>query len=182
MIIGLTGLHGAGKSYTGQLLEEVLGWKYFEKRAYLQALYENDQKVNSLLSWFEWHRKLYSTKGSLKVMQEILEKNFPMQKVLVIDAVHNAEEWRAIKDTDSRAILVGVFSPSPVRAIRRSPEEYLLDRKRITHWHESSNNNDDIICLLSEVEWAFTGMLPRDFLINQCKLLHSHLRETKRII
>lgn len=179
MIVGLTGLHGAGKSYTGKLLEEVFGWKYFEKRVYLQTLFKNDQKVKPSLKWIEWHRELYLKDGSFKIMKEILGKNFPIKKVLIVDSVHNAEEWRAVKDTDSRAILVGVFSPSPVRAMRRDQEEGVLDKKRIIHWHES--NDDNIVCLLSEVEWAFSGILPRELLTNQFNFLRHHLVETKRI-
>lgn len=180
MIIGLTGLHGAGKSYIGKLLEEVLGWEHFKKREYLQKLYHSSEKRRSPPNWLEWQSKLYLKKGSFKVMQEILAKDIPTQQVLVVDAVHNAEEWRAVRAIESRAILIGVFSPSSIRAIRRDPEEELLDKKRIAHWHES--NDDDIVCLLSHVEWAFTGTMPRELLVDQCKLLHHCLLETKRII
>lgn len=180
MIIGLTGLHGAGKSYVGKLLEEMFEWEHFEKRTYLQAIFKNDQKINSSLRWTEWHRELHLKNGSFKIMKEILGKKILMQKVLIIDSVHNTEEWRAIKDADSRSILVGVFSPSLIRETRRDKEEGSLDKKRIIYWHESNDNN--VVCLLSEVEWAFSGMLPRNLLISQFNLLHHHLIETKRII
>lgn len=180
MIVGLTGLHGAGKSYTGKLLEKEFGWNHFEKRAYLQALFKNEQKINSSLKWVDWHRELYLKNSSFKTMKEILGKKILTQKVLIVDSVHNAEEWRAVKDADSRAILVGVFSPSPIREMRRDKEEGALDKKRIIHWHES--NDDNIVCLLSEVEWAFSGILPHKLLIDQFNLLRHYLIETKRII
>jgi len=181
MIVGLTGLHGAGKSYVGQLLKETFRWTHFEKRAYLKTLYKIKNSQESIaLSWLDWHHQLYSSKGSFYVMLEILKMNFPNQSVLVVDAVHNIEEWRAIKQVEPRAILAGVFSPSSTREERREPEESILDKKRIAHWHGNADVSNH--CLISEAEWAFTGLMPRDFLVEQCKVLRHYLYESKRII
>lgn len=116
MFIGLTGFHGAGKSFLADIMSHKLKWKLINKRDILKEIYDKYNPADDLI-WEEWYWTLYGKLGAFRVMVMVLDE---LEKKddgvpIVLDAVHNPDEWRAIKRACPESILVGVFSPKRVR-------------------------------------------------------------------
>jgi len=180
MIIGLTGLHGAGKSFLAGIMNTGLKWRLADKRNILMNMYIKQTPIDDL-TWEDWYRILYGKVGAFNVMTMILGEMDKEKEGLpiVLDAVHNTDEWRAIKYVYPESILVGVFSPKRIRFARHDEGDEDLDAKRIIYWHE--NVLDELSCLLSEVEWAFSGCDPPDFQLLKCLALKDYLEKCKII-
>lgn len=164
MIIGLVGLHGAGKSTISAILQDLFGWKWVEKMSFLRNLYDNS---GSNLSWKEWCGEMYRQKGACGVMRFVLEMTWSPEEMLIVDSVHNKAEWTAIREVDSNAILVGVFAPASVRA-KRKGDIAEADKRRIGYWQENG-------CLPSCIEWIMNGDGPTESQSNECHLLANYL-------
>jgi len=182
MIIGLTGLHGVGKSFLAEIMSNKLKWRLVNKRNILASMYQKANPVDEL-TWEEWYRKLYGKIGAFNVMSLILsklsEKESEGKMPIVLDSVHNTDEWRAIKYAYPESILVGVFSPKRVRFSRNDQGDEELDTKRIIYWHE--NVLGEFSCLLSEIEWAFSGCNSPGLQLRECHILKDYLEKRKRI-
>jgi len=175
IIVGLTGFHGAGKSFLAETMRRKLGWTLVNKRDTLRKLYGKSQPADDL-TWEEWYRVLYLKAGAFKVMSMILDdlKVIKSRKPIILDSIHNTDEWRAIKCTCPDALLVGVFSPKRVRSSRNNQQDEVLDAKRILYWHE--NVVEGLSCLLSEIEWAFSGCDTQAMQANRCYALKDYLK------
>lgn len=181
MIIGLTGFHGAGKSFLADIMRNKLKWKLINKRDVLRKMYDKHPLVDDL-TWEDWYKTLYGKLGAFKVMIMILDelnKENKQGAPVVLDAIHNTDEWRAIKYAYPESILVGIFSPKRIRLTRHNQGDGELDKKRLIYWHE--NVLGEFSCLLSEVEWAFSGCDPYDFQLRKCFILRDYLKERKLI-
>lgn len=98
---------------------------------------------------------------------------------IVLDAVHNPDEWRVIKRACPESILAGVFFPKRVRFDRNDQGDDNLDIKRNIYWHE--NMLGELSCLLSEIEWAFSGCDSYDLQLRKCYALRDYLKKIKLI-
>ncbi len=155
MIIGLAGLHGCGKSHLSGILEREFGWVNINKRRLLEEMFSKNFSSPESQESIEWYRHMYKSYGAPKLMELILEA-IPKGVPVILDAIHNSREWSIVKNTSPSSMLVGVFSPQTVRVKRNSPQDVVLDIKRIKYWHD--HDEESSTCLLSEVEWVFTGI------------------------
>ncbi|MBI5449270.1 hypothetical protein HY948_03045 [Candidatus Gottesmanbacteria bacterium] len=165
MIIGLAGLHGAGKSTIAALLHDLFGWKIVDKMSFLHSLYENS---GSGLSWEEWRGEKYRKEGAYKIMGLVLGMVQSPTEILVIDSVHNRAEWLAIRETDPNALLIGVFAPATLRKKRKGLITE-ADKRRTDYWHETG-------CLLACIEWTITGTGSTRLQSSECRALARYLK------
>jgi hypothetical protein len=174
MIIGLTGLHGTGKGHIAKLFAELFGWTCIHKRTWLKEQY-NASFANrkTTADWEVWLYQLYNDLGPSGVMDMILSAHKSTTGVLVFDSIHNPEEWHTITAVNPHAILVGVFAPLSIRMTRRTSDGIQLDSRRIKYWHQGQDNES---CLLTKVEWAFTGHCPHELQIAECKSFFQYLK------
>src|SRR3989344_7097810 len=154
MIAVLAGRHGAGKSYLARLLG-TCGWSIRLKQAYLEQLHRTSGDPSDLITWY---RKRYKEAGAREVTRELLAAGLLSNGSgpMVLDSIHNLEEWRVIKENVPLAILVSVIAPSDIRDSRNNRGDDALDKSRILYWHEDSIGG----CLMAEVEWTFQGTVP----------------------
>ena len=154
MIAVLVGRHGAGKSHLARLLG-TCGWGIRFKQAYLEQLHRTSADQGD---WVTWYRNRYKSAGPYEVMNELLTVGLLTNKAgpMVLDSIHNLEEWRAIKDREDSAVLVSVVAPHEVRSKRNSPGDARLDINRVHYWHEGNFGE----CLMADVEWTFQGTVP----------------------
>jgi hypothetical protein len=112
MLVGLAGLHSAGKSHITRLLTAELGWYVLEKRKLLQDAYLSSNHPDDM------HRITYGNRGAYIAIQPIIPviaHAFTQHKVVVLDAVHNADEWRKLRKEFPDSLLVAVITPRKVR-------------------------------------------------------------------
>ncbi|MFA6119700.1 MAG: hypothetical protein WC688_07290 [Parachlamydiales bacterium] len=178
MIIGIAGLHGAGKSFLANIMSTKLKWRVVNKRDAMKKIYKKQPPVDDL-TWEEWYRVLYGKVGAFNMMVMILDELIKEKRCfpIILDSVHNTDEWRAIKYAYPESILVGVFSPKRVRSARNEQGDEELDTKRIIYWHE--NILGELSCLLSEVEWAFSGCDSANLQLRKCYALRDYLNKRK---
>jgi hypothetical protein len=178
MIIGLTGYHSAGKSDLSQFLAKEFNWQWILKRDLFRewsGVGDNEQL------WTEWYRALYQKIGGYGIMHYVLRRmsyKKSSRTVLLFDAIHNPDEWRAIKEVDPDSLLLGVFTPKEQRRERSAPEDFSLDIKREKYWH----NENDSQCLLSQVEWAVCGLIDSNLRKLEAKALFDYLVASGRIV
>lgn len=146
MIIGITGLHGAGKTYFCNTIPQNFGFRVFSKKQELEKIYKRKTGRDD---WQEWYRREYK-KNPRKITEFILLGIRKNENVLY-DAVHSPVEWNIIKDNFPNAELVEIVTPELIRRQRITPLDLEKDKKRIEYWHSDNN------CLLSQVNWAFNG-------------------------
>lgn len=176
MIIGLAGLHGCGKSHLSDILQREFGWFKANKRKLLEEMFSKNFPSSESQDSIEWYRHMYKSYGAPKLMELVLEV-IPKGAPVILDAIHNPREWSVVKNTSLTSILVGVFSPQAVRAKRNSPQDAVLDTKRIRYWHD--RDEETSACLLSEVEWAFTGVNSLELQKIECAEFVSYLKDSK---
>lgn len=172
MIIGLAGLHGSGKSFFCGRCAKILPAGVLDKRNELKLLHAVSGVQDD--NWERWYRNEYKRVGPYQLMRHILE-NFRHSTCTftIIDAIHNLQEWRAVKDVDASALLVGVFAPISVRLPRNIGDRPERDQRRVAYWHERADVQR--MCLMAEIEWAFTGCCGVDQLDAQCVQLREFL-------
>lgn len=175
MFVALTGLHGAGKSFLAEVMSVNLGWNMIVKRDVFKLIFEKS-KASKELTWEQWYRVMYEKVGAFAIMEMILGEIGLMKsdEIMVIDSVHNVDEWRAIKCANQKSILIGVFTPREIRCSRNNPGDEELDRKRIMYYHE--NVLGELSCLFSEVEWSFSGCDSRKMQLERCLTLEKYLK------
>lgn len=173
MIMGLVGLHGCGKSHLSDILERDFGWVNTNKRRVLEGMFSKKFSSPESQESVEWYRHMYKSYGVSKLMWLILEA-LPKSPLVILDAIHNPREWSVVKNTFPAAMLAGVFSPQNVRAKRNSPQDAVLDIKRIKYWHDHGEESSE--CLLSRVEWVFTGVNSLELQKAECEELMNYLK------
>lgn len=146
MLIGITGLHGAGKSFFCNTIPPKFGFKVFSKKKELAKIYKIKTGRDD---WENWYRKEYE-KDPTKITEFML-LGINQKDNVILDAVHSPIEWHIIKENFPNAELVEVISPDWVRSKRITSLEMEKDKKRIKYWHSENG------CLLSEVMWSFNG-------------------------
>lgn len=151
MLIGITGLHGAGKSYFCNTIPTKFGFKVFSKKQELERIYRTKTGKSD---WTNWYRKEYE-KDAQRITEFIL-MGIKKEENVIFDAVHSPVEWHIIKKQFPNAELIEIVTPELIRLQRVQSEDIKKDLKRIEHWH--SNNG----CLLSEVSWSFNGAASKD--------------------
>lgn len=162
-IIGLCGLHGCGKSHIAKRISKLLGYEILNKRAYVQLSYQRYKSDSPHEDWESWYRGLYQERGAKDVMGIILDEyclRNPESNLIVVDAIHNIEEWRLVKD-NCHSILILISSPREIRHQRHpkpSCDTAKLDQWRIRYGH--ANIDIDDFCLFAQAEWAFSGVIP----------------------
>jgi chloramphenicol 3-O-phosphotransferase len=176
-IVGLTGLHGTGKSHLARLFADLFNWNCLHKRTWLKNLYdESPLNQRTTANWDRWLYQLYDELGPSAVMEMILSAHKSTTGVLVFDSIHNPEEWRAVTAVDPNAVLVGVFAPLTTRIERRTADGVRLDSRRVKYWHQGQGKESP--CLLTKVEWAFTGHCSRELQIAECESFSQYLNRT----
>lgn len=166
-LIGLCGLHACGKSHIAKRIKELLGYEIFNKRSYLQFAHQKYRLDPLDKDWESWYRNLYREQGAREIMRMILGEycldNKESNGLVVVDAIHNIEEWRLVRET-YRSILVLVSSPQEIR-YQRHPElprhTAELDQRRVRYGH---TDTDVDFCLFAQAEWAFSGVMPHALL------------------
>lgn len=151
MLIGITGLHGAEKSYFCNTMSPEFGFKVFSKKQELAKIYKTKTGRDD---WENWYRKEYETDP--KKITEFILLGINESENIILDAIHSQVEWHIIKQHFPNAELVEVITPEPIRLQRMAPLDIEKDKKRIEHWHSENG------CLLSEVGWSFNGAASKE--------------------
>lgn len=168
IIVGFTGLHGAGKSHAAHRLQALSGWHLVNKLVVLRGLYEDGwQRENANDSWEIWYRDVYRRIGGDTVIRQVLQK-IGSTDVCILDAIHSPVEWQTILSLHPSSLLVVVSSPASARAHRRS-ELFEEDTRRIEFWHHGG------MCLQTYAHWAITGMLSHHLLESTCRELVAYV-------
>ena len=178
MIITLTGLHGSGKSHLSEILKREFGLTYINKRRVLEELFGKHFPTPESVESIQWYRGVYQSIGAGELMWLVLSQ-IKTDSNVVLDAVHNPIEWTVVKSSGKDALLAGVFAPQEVRDTRNTSLDVVLDRKRIGYWHDSQDSSFQ--CLMTKVDWVFSGVHSEDLQIQECEALFSYLRTTGRI-
>lgn len=154
MIIALTGLHSAGKSYFTQNIPGKYGFKVFSKKKIIEDLCKEETGRDD---WNEWHKEEFE-KNPEKITLKILSK-LPLNDNIILDAVHSNLEWNIIHKyfPDSILTLITTFEVDRKERWNREIDLNEADKKRINFWHSSGVED---ICLLTKVSWALNGSAP----------------------
>lgn len=179
MIIGLVGLHGSGKSHLSRILEDEFGWINVNKRQLLERMFSMSFSSPEIQESIDWYHYMYKSYGVVKIMELVLE-GIPKEGRVILDAIHNPREWLVVKNMFPKSMLVGVFVPQLIRSKRNSPQDVILDKKRIRYWHECSEDSSSD-CLMSEIEWVFTGVNSLELQRRECQEFMDYLKEYKHL-
>lgn len=148
-ILALTGLHGSGKSHLSKLVSMRFGWRVLVKRDLLRQIHA---QIGFTEQWEDWYRRQYATVGAINLTAQFVDL-LPHGDV-ILDAVHNLDEWRIIKSLRPSSVLAAVIAPASVRAMRNHGEDPTLDVRRVGYWHATEQEPG---CLMSECDWCFNG-------------------------
>mgnify|MGYP002519647479 CR=1 FL=1 len=151
MLIGITGLHGAGKSYFCNTIPPEFGFKVFSKKEELSRIYKIKTNRDD---WKIWYRKEYE-KDPKKITEFILS-GIQKDENVILDAIHSPVEWHIIKEHFPNAELAEIITPNLIRLQRITNQDLEKDKERIKHWHSEDG------CLLSEVGWSFNGAASKE--------------------
>ena len=176
MIIGLAGYHSTGKSVIAEFLSKEFGWRWVIKR---ELLKEWSEVGDDESAWTSWYRNLYKRTGSYEIMHHLLRRiNYQkdVKEIIVLDAIHTPDEWKAIREVDPDSLLAGVFVPKDCRLKRSSPEDLVLDVKRQQYWHAGA----DHACLFAQIEWSFCGTASPKLRSLEAKALFDYLTAFKK--
>lgn len=146
MLIGLTGLHGAGKSYFCDTIPPEFGFKVFTKKKELAKVYKSKTGKDN---WEEWYRNEY--RKNPRKITEFIFSGIKTESNVIIDAIHSPIEWQIVKEMFPNAELAEIVTPEKIRLQRTPPLDIEKNKKRIEYWHSEGK------CLLTEVEWSFNG-------------------------
>lgn len=150
MLIALTGLHGAGKTYFANNVPHKFGFEVFNKKEIVEKIYKTEYHDGN---WKEWYYKEFN-RNVYEITKKIIKK-LPLEKNIVLDAIHNNIEWQTITEIVPRAVLAVITTPEQIRIHRRDTGDDKKDIKRIEYWH--SKNGEESNCLLAHVSWSFNG-------------------------
>ena len=149
-ILGITGLHAAGKSYMLERIPKEFGFKVYNKKEVIADICE--MITGDREQWSQWYKKEFNDNPA-KMTFRILSR-LQGDKV-ILDAVHSHREWQLIKQVSPEALLLNVTTPQLVRDTREDPGDKIKNIQRLKYWH--SVYGDTFGCLLSEVDWSFNG-------------------------
>lgn len=173
-VIALTGLHGAGKGKVARILESCHGFIALDKRAYLKRIHK---AVASDHDFESWCRTLYRESGGGAIMSEIWSSfitdcALPYRTLrVVVDSVHNVQEWLCLKEISPESDLVYVVTSPQLRAERTSDDHLQLDQRRIAYSHDVCGQNAKIDCLYAMVDWSLCNNGNEEYLKAQIRQL-----------
>lgn len=127
MLVGITGLHGAGKSYFCNTIPPKFGFKVFSKKQELAKIYKNKTGRDD---WINWYRREYE-KDPKKVTEFILLGVNKSENV-IFDAVHSPLEWQIIKDNFPNTELIEIVTPESIRLQRINTMDIAKDKKELS--------------------------------------------------
>ena len=146
MIIALTGLHGAGKSYFANNIIAKYGFTICSKKDLIRYICK--EKTNRD-DFGEWYKEEFD-KDADNITKTILSY-LNLNKNIVLDAVHSDLEWKIITSVVPDAELIGIITPEFIRKTRREEGDVEKDQRRIRYWHNGGG------CLMTELSWTFNG-------------------------
>ena len=146
MLIALTGLHGAGKSYFACNIPVKYGFNIYNKKDIIKSICK---KQTGRDDWGDWYREEFN-RDPHKITANILSC-VDYESNAVLDAVHSDLEWKIILDSIPDAYLIGIVTPDFIRAQRREEGDVEKDKQRIVYWHNGGG------CLMTNLEWTING-------------------------
>lgn len=150
MLVGLTGLHGSGKSYFANNIPSKFGFKVYSKKDLIPYICN---EITGRLDWKQWYKEEFN-KDAYNITTKILSY-MNLKENVILDSVHSSLEWNIISSIYSDSELIGVIAPEFVRQQRRKADDKEKDNKRIEYWHTKINGVEE--CLLSNLDWTFNG-------------------------
>ena len=146
MLIAMTGLHGAGKSYFASNIPAKYGFKVYNKKEIIKFLCK---KKTGRDDWGQWYKEEFNKDA--RNMTEMILSCIDLNEDVILDAVHSDLEWGIITSCVPNAELIGVITPEFIRQQRREPGDIEKDKKRKEYWHNGGG------CLLAELSWTLNG-------------------------
>ena len=166
MLIALTGLHSAGKSYLANNIMAKYGFEICSKKDLVRYICE---EKTGRENWQEWYKEEFN-KNAYEMTRLILSY-LDLSENIVLDAVHSDLEWNIITSLVPGAELIGIITPNFIRKSRMEEGDLEKDKKRIGYWHNGGG------CLMTELNWTFNGGASLE--INQ-KLFEEFLLYTRK--
>lgn len=152
MLIAMTGLHGAGKSYFVSNIPAKYGFKVYNKKEIIKFLCK---KKTGRDDWGQWYKEEFNKDA--RNMTEMILSCIDLNEDVILDAVHSDLEWGIITSCVPNAELIGVITPEFIRQQRREPGDIEKDKKRKEYWHNGGG------CLLAELSWTLNGGASLEF-------------------
>lgn len=150
LLIGMTGLHAAGKThFTDRVVDS--DFVIVNKKNVIRDLSKRDGEKNPRL----WYRKQVAKHG-MDYVTTLIYNELPKNTNVVLDAIHNPDEWNAIKRLESDAVLLYVVTPASIRDEREDAGDKEKNTVRLKYWHGSEKSD----CLLSKADWSINGAEP----------------------
>jgi len=146
MLIALTGLHSAGKSYFANNIIAKYGFDICSKKDLVRYICK---EKTGREDWAEWYREEFN-KNAYEMTKLILSY-LDLNQDIVLNAVHSDLEWRIITSLVPNVELIGIITPDFIRESRREEGDLEKDKKRIGYWHNGGG------CLMTELSWTFNG-------------------------
>lgn len=150
MLIALTGLHAAGKSFFASNIPHKFGFEVINKKELVEYICKEETGSED---WLTWYRNEFN-KDPFKMTYKIISY-LPTDKDIILDAVHSYKEWKIIKSINSEAMLVVITTPEEIRSKRWEKDDNIKDIQRVKYWH--SDYNGESGCLLAQASWSFNG-------------------------
>lgn len=150
MLIALTGLHAAGKSFFASNIPHKFGFEVINKKELVEYICRTETNKDD---WLTWYRTEYN-KDPFGMTSKIMSY-LPKDKDIILDAVHSYKEWKIIQSIDSEALLAVITTPESVRSQRWEKDDPIKDIQRIEYWHSDYNGENG--CLLTQASWSFNG-------------------------
>ena len=152
MLIALTGLHGAGKSYFANNIPSKYGFTIYNKKDIIRYICKNETNRDD---WGQWYSEEFN-KDAYRITETILSY-VDYENDAILDAVHSDFEWGIISNIVPDASLIGVITPEFIRAQRREDGDVEKDKKRIKYWHNGGG------CLMTDLDWTINGGASLEF-------------------
>lgn len=146
MLIALTGLHAAGKSYFANNIPVKFGFNVYNKKEIVKYICK---EKTGREDWNVWYREEFN-KNAYNITNLILSY-INLDENIILDAVHSDLEWGIISSIVPNAELIGIITPDFIRQQRREDGDLEKDKNRIKYWHNGGG------CLLTNLSWTING-------------------------
>ena len=102
MLIALTGLHGAGKTYFASNVPIKFGFKVYNKKEIIQYICK---EKTGRSDWRQWYKEQFN-KDAYKITEMILSY-IDLNNNNILDSVHSDLEWQIISSIVPNSEIVG---------------------------------------------------------------------------
>ena len=150
MLVALTGLHAAGKSYFTNNIPPELGFEVYDKKDIVKQLCEEEGIKNNQWCWYQEEYNKNPRLTTCKILSKL-----PLEKNVILDSVHSYKEWKIIQSVFDDSALIFIVTTEKVREKRWEIGDQQKDKTRMEYWH--SEYEGERGCLLSEASWALNG-------------------------